>query len=97
MLVNASDGGMTVVEDATGKYVDQNRFAALAGTDPVPLGYDQPGGRVLIVRPDQAYAWTIFPTTQSLIDAARTYLPGCIPLNERAGLYLPAEPPAWCM
>ena len=94
---HGSDGSLTAIDAAAAMIVDQNNFPALAGGDPLPFGVDRTGKQVVIVRPDQPYAWSVFPGVQSLIEAARAYTPICVVPSERATFYLPPEPPEWCI
>jgi hypothetical protein len=45
----------------------------------------------------QRYGWTVFSSTQQLIDAGRAFTTSCIAPNERRGFSLPDEPPDWCV
>jgi hypothetical protein len=91
------DGTLAMMDVASAGFLDRSALAALRGGDPMPFGFDRSGKQVLIVRPDQEYGWSIFSTVGDLIGAARAYVPNCIAPDERASLYLPPEPPDWCI
>jgi WD40 repeat protein len=59
-----------------------------------------PDGRFLIVPTGgstMAKIWTIFPTTQALVDDAKTAIPRCLTRQQREEAFLDPEPPAWCI
>jgi hypothetical protein len=39
----------------------------------------------------------VVPDTQALVSAARAVVPRCLTLPQRRALFLPPEPPAWCI
>jgi hypothetical protein len=45
----------------------------------------------------QRYSWTVFSSTQQLIDMGRALTTSCIAPNERRSFSLPDEPPDWCV
>jgi len=92
----SNDGTLTVIDAASGVYVDQYGAPALAGGAPMPFGFDNSGKLVVIVRPDQTYGWSTLPIPE-LIATAMAYVPICIAKGERASSYLPPEPPDWCI
>lgn len=59
-----------------------------------------PDGRSLIVPTGggtTAKIWTIFPTTQALVDDAKAAIPRCLTRQQRDEAFLDPEPPAWCI
>jgi hypothetical protein len=97
LVVYSSNGSLGLYDVASGMPVDQSGLQALQGDGPMSFGFDRSGKQVMILRPDQLYEWSVFPAYQDLVDAARADLPSCIASAERATLYLPAEPPDWCI
>src|SRR5262249_22600388 len=46
---------------------------------------------------ETARIWSVFPTTQDLIDDAKQAVPRCLTAQRRAEAFLDPEPPAWCI
>jgi WD40 repeat protein len=56
-----------------------------------------PNGRMVATAGDKVGLWTIFPTTQELVDAVKTGVGRCLTRAERDSTFLPPEPPLWCV
>jgi hypothetical protein len=97
IVVYGNNGEVGMLDAASGIYIDQSGYPALAGNDPAPFGLDRSAKRVLIKRPDQYYAWTIFPTSDDLVSTARAWVPLCIDPTSRPQFYMPPEPADWCI
>jgi hypothetical protein len=91
------DGRLLLMDAATSMPLDGGLWPTLAWKDPVPFGFDASGKTLLIERPGQTFAWSVFPNTESLIEAARASAPACVAPADREKFYLPAEPPDWCI
>ena len=44
-----------------------------------------------------AKIWTVFPTTQALVDDAKAAIPRCLTRQQRDEAFLDPEPPSWCI
>jgi WD40 repeat protein len=55
------------------------------------------GERLVTASEDStAYIWPVFPTTQALVDHAKSMVPRCLTQEQRRQAHLEPEPPAWC-
>jgi len=46
---------------------------------------------------DTARLWRVYPTAQSLVDAAKARAASCLTEAQRKQYFLPAAPPLWCV
>jgi hypothetical protein len=97
LVIYGSDGLLNMMDVESGVFVDSNGISPLVGGHPIPFGLDRSGKQVLILRSDQQYGWSVFPTAEDLIETARAHVPICISPAERTAFYLPVEPPDWCI
>ncbi len=59
-----------------------------------------PDGRSLVMPTGgapTAKIWTIFPTTEALVDDAKAAIPRCLTRQQRSEAFLDPEPPPWCI
>jgi hypothetical protein len=102
--VFSPDGGriLTASYDKTARLWDRDGkpLATLAGhTGEVTSAVFSPdGGRILTAsRDNTARLWDAFPIVQNLIDRMKAEVPCCLTPEQRQRLFLPPEPPHWCL
>ena len=73
--------------------------AALEGVAPMwDAAFSADGERLVTASEDHtAYIWPVFPTTQALVDHAKSMVPRCLTQDQRRLAFLELEPPAWCI
>jgi WD40 repeat protein len=89
---------LTASADTTARIWDTGTWQTIAV---LKGGYRQaisPDGRLVATTlGDKVGLWTVFPTTQELIDAAKKGVGRCLTRAERDAAFLPPEPPVWCI
>jgi WD40 repeat protein len=95
-IVTAStDGTVRVWDSATGSPVGD----PLKGHGDQVYAAFSPNGKNIVTasRDKTAWIWDVFPDTQSLVEAAKAAVPRCLKPKQREAVFLPPEPPAWCI
>lgn len=74
-------------------------IATLEGVAPMwDAAFSADGERLVTASEDHtATIWPVFPTTQALVDGARSVVPRCLTQDQRRQAFLEPEPPAWCI
>ena len=95
-IVTASEDNTARLWDAaTGKPLatfEGHTGAVLSAT------FSPDGARLVTVSPDMtARIWRVFPTTQALVDHAKSATPRCLTQTQLKQFYLPDVPLRWCI
>ena len=94
LLATASGIAARLFEVASGK-----ELARLAHDDEVWSAAFSPDGLTLATGYSNKIArlWRVYPTPQSLVDAAKAKAARCLTQAQRKQYFLPAAPPLWCV
>ena len=92
----------TASSDSTVRIWDADSREAVAVLEGVALMWDAAfsadGERLVTASEDRtARIWPMFPTTQALVDLAKSVVPRCLTQDQRRQAFLGPEPPAWCV
>jgi WD40 repeat protein len=73
--------------------------AVLEGMAPMwDAAFSADGKRLVTASEDRtANIWPVFPTTQALVDYAKSIVPRCLTEDQRRQTFLELKPPAWCI
>ncbi|MBR1279005.1 TIR domain-containing protein [Bradyrhizobium sp. AUGA SZCCT0283] len=73
--------------------------AVLEGVAPMwDAAFSADGERLVTASEDgTARIWPVFPTTQALVNQAKSTVPRCLTVDQRRRAFLEPEPPAWCI
>jgi WD40 repeat protein len=73
--------------------------AVLEGMAPMwDAAFSADGKRLVTASEDRtANIWPVFPTTQALVDYAKSIAPRCLTEDQRRQTFLELKPPAWCI
>jgi WD40 repeat protein len=73
--------------------------AVLEGMAPMwDAAFSADGKRLVTASEDRtANIWPVFPTTQALVDYAKSIVPRCLTEDQRRQAFLELKPPAWCI
>jgi hypothetical protein len=55
------------------------------------------GARIVTISDKGAQIWEIFADTQSLVSHVQAIVPRCLTREQRQKVFLPPEPPDWCI
>lgn len=74
-------------------------LAVLEGAAPMwDAAFRADGERLVTASEDgTARIWPVFPTTQALVNHAKSLVPRCLTVDQRRLAFLELEPPAWCI
>jgi WD40 repeat protein len=92
-----SDGTLALLDCASGETLDESTWNSIAGQRPISLDFDGDGRHLVVDLGIQRYAWTIYPSLASLIDAAEDAISFCVAPEDRRSFSLSDEPPTWCI
>jgi WD domain, G-beta repeat len=66
--------------------------------DVTGAAFSPDGKRIVTASKDRtARVWDVFPDTQAFVSAAKAAVPRGLTLAQRKAVFLPPEPPAWCI
>jgi WD40 repeat protein len=73
--------------------------AVLEGMAPMwDAAFSADGKRLVTASEDRtANIWPVFPTTQALVDYAKSVVPRCLTEDQRRQTFLEPKPPTWCI
>jgi hypothetical protein len=74
-------------------------LAVLEGAAPMwDAAFSADGERLVTASEDgTARIWPVFPTTQALVNQAKSLVPRCLTVDQRRRAFLELEPPGWCI
>ena len=97
------DGTVRLWEVVTGLHVatigDLNSFATTIDNISFSINnvvFSSDGRLLAGTGSSGAWFWPMLPSTQALIDAAKSIVPRCLTLQQRQTFHLSADPPRWC-